>query len=159
MSPRRSCCGPSWTFGRVIRLRAATLGRRLEANRLRLFNLQLFHQVLVQAVCRDGELTILYSFQERWYTFPIPIFSLADRNFRSWLDRPDRWRRVDYGVHVVRRNFRGRNEQLLGNLQLGFNRKYELFYEAPGYGRRRPGRFRRGLFLLPQPFARLRYRG
>ncbi|MFD2785936.1 BamA/TamA family outer membrane protein [Hymenobacter rubripertinctus] len=118
-------------------LTAATLGRRLEANRRRLFNLQLFHQVLVQAVCREGELTLLYSVQERWYTFPIPIFSLADRNFRSWLDRPDRWQRVDYGLHVVRRNFRGRNEQLLGNLQLGFNRKYELFYEAPGYGRRR----------------------
>ncbi|OWP62795.1 hypothetical protein CDA63_12130 [Hymenobacter amundsenii] len=118
-------------------LAAATLGRRLEANRLRLFNLQLFNQVLVQAVCRDGELTVLYSFQERWYTFPIPIFSLADRNFQSWLDRPDRWKRVDYGLHIVRRNFRGRNEQLLGNLQLGFNRKYELFYEAPGYGRRR----------------------
>lgn len=118
-------------------LSASTLSKRLEANRRRIFNLQLFHQVLVQAVCRDGELTILYSVQERWYTFPIPIFSLADRNFRSWLNRSDRWQRVDYGLHLVRRNFRGRNEQLLGNLQLGFNRKYELFYEAPGYGRRR----------------------
>ncbi|SDY77374.1 POTRA domain-containing protein [Hymenobacter psychrophilus] len=118
-------------------LSAATLARRLELNRRRLFNLQLFHQVLVQAVCREGNLTVLYSFQERWYLFPIPIFSLADRNFASWRERPDRWRRVDYGVHLVRRNFRGRNEQLLGNLQLGFNRKYELFYEAPGYGRRR----------------------
>ena len=118
-------------------LSAATLARRLERNRRRLFNLQLFHQVLVKAVCRDGELTVLYSFQERWYIFPVPIFSLADRNFRSWLDRADRWQRVDYGLHLVRRNFRGRNEQLLGNLQLGFNRKYELFYEAPGYGRRR----------------------
>lgn len=118
-------------------LAAASLSRRLEANRRRLYNLQLFHQVLVQPVCRDGELTVLYSVQERWYIFPIPIFSLADRNFRSWLDRSDRGKRVDYGVHVVHRNFRGRNEQLLGNLQLGFNRKYELFYEAPGYGRRR----------------------
>lgn len=116
---------------------AAELSSRLEANRRRLFNLQLFHQVLVQVVCRDGELMVLYSVQERWYTFPIPIFSLADRNFRSWLDRSDRWQRVDYGLHVVHRNFRGRNEQLLANLQLGFNRKYELFYEAPGYGRRR----------------------
>ncbi|MET4108394.1 outer membrane protein assembly factor BamA [Hymenobacter sp. UYP22] len=118
-------------------LGTTSLIRRLETNRRRLYNLQLFHQVLVQPICRDGELTILYSVQERWYIFPIPIFSLADRNFRSWLDRPDRAKRVDYGVHVVHRNFRGRNEQLLGNLQLGFNRKYELFYEAPGYGRRR----------------------
>ncbi|GAB3240508.1 hypothetical protein GCM10027346_34790 [Hymenobacter seoulensis] len=116
---------------------AEALARRLELNRRRLFNLQLFHQVLVQAVCRNGELTILYSLQERWYTFPVPILSLADRNFRSWLDRPDRWQRVDYGLHLVRRNFRGRNEQLLANLQLGFNRKYELFYEAPGYGQKR----------------------
>jgi outer membrane protein assembly factor BamA len=118
-------------------LRADQLARRLEANRRRLYNLQLFHQVLAEVVCRDGNLTVLFSVQERWYTFPVPIFSLADRNFRSWLDRPDRWQRVDYGLHVVRRNFRGRNEDLTGNLQLGFNRKYELFYEAPGYGRRR----------------------
>jgi outer membrane protein assembly factor BamA len=118
-------------------LTTATLARRLEFNRRRLFNLQLFHQVLMQAVCREGTLTVLFSVQERWYTFPIPIFSLADRNFRSWLDRSDRWNRLDYGVHIVRRNFRGRNEQVLANIQLGFNRKYELFYEAPGYGKRR----------------------
>jgi outer membrane protein assembly factor BamA len=118
-------------------LSAAGLSRRLEANRRRLFNLQLFHQVLVQLACRNGELTVLFSVQERWYTFPIPIFSLADRNLRAWADRPDKWRRVDYGLHITRHNFRGRNEELLGNLQLGFNRKYELFYEAPGYGPRR----------------------
>lgn len=118
-------------------LPAAVLGRRLELNRRRLFNLQLFHQVLAQVVCRDGELTVLFSVQERWYTFPVPIFSLAERNFNAWANRSDRWRRVDYGVHVVRKNFRGRNEELTANLQLGFNRKYELFYEAPGYGRRR----------------------
>jgi outer membrane protein assembly factor BamA len=113
------------------------LARRLEANRLRIFNLQLFHGVLTQTVCRNGEITVLFSVQERWYTFPIPILSLADRNFRSWLDRPDRWRRVDYGLHLERKNFRGRNEEIRGNLQLGFNRKYELFYDTPGYGKLR----------------------
>ncbi|WP_054414160.1 BamA/TamA family outer membrane protein [Hymenobacter sp. DG25A] len=130
-------------------LAAAALPARLEANRRRLLNLQLFHSVLVQTVCRDGEITVLFSLQERWYTFPIPIFSLADRNIRSWLDRPDRWRRVDYGVHVVRNNFRGRNEQLRGNLQLGFNQKYEVFFENPGT-RQRPG------LALGASFARSR---
>ncbi|UOG75443.1 hypothetical protein MTX78_02340 [Hymenobacter tibetensis] len=118
-------------------LSTSSLGRRIEANRRRLFNLQLFHQVLTEVLCQDGSLTILFNFQERWYTFPVPILSIADRNFRSWADRPDRWRRVDYGVHLTRKNFRGRNEEVRANLQLGFNRKYELFYEAPGYGRRR----------------------
>ncbi|SHK01987.1 POTRA domain-containing protein [Hymenobacter psychrotolerans] len=118
-------------------LTAARLAKQLEANRRRLFNLQLFHQVLVQVACRNGELAVLFSVQERWYTFPVPIFSLADRNFRAWANRSDRWSRVDYGLHLTRNNFRGRNEVVRGNLQLGFNRKYELFYEAPGYGRRR----------------------
>jgi len=118
-------------------LTAGMLARRLEINRRRIFNLQLFHQVLTEVVCREGDLTVLFSVQERWYTFPVPILSIADRNFRAWADRSDRWRRVDYGLHLTRNNFRGRNEQLRGNLQLGFNRKYELFYEAPGYGRRR----------------------
>jgi outer membrane protein assembly factor BamA len=118
-------------------LSATVLATRIEANRRRLFNLQLFHQVLSEVVCQDGRLTILFSVQERWYTFPVPILSIADRNFRAWADRSDRWRRVDYGLHLTRKNFRGRNEDLLANLQLGFNRKYELFYEAPGYGRRR----------------------
>jgi outer membrane protein assembly factor BamA len=118
-------------------LTLADLPKQLEANRRRLFNLQLFHAVVAQASCANGRLLIVFGVQERWYTFPVPILSLADRNLRSWLNRSDRWRRVDYGVHLTRTNFRGRNEQLLANLQLGFNRKYELFYEVPGVGRYR----------------------
>ena len=112
----------------------ADLPARLEANRRRLFNLQLFHAVVAQASCANGKLVVVFGVQERWYTFPVPILSLADRNLRAWRARPDRWRRIDYGVHVVHNNFRGSNEQVTANLQLGFNRKYELFYEAPGLG-------------------------
>ena len=118
-------------------LALADLPVRLEANRRRLFNLQLFHAVVVQASCTGGSWLIVFGVQERLYTFPVPILSLADRNLRSWLNRSDRWRRVDYGLHLTRANFRGRNEQLSANLQLGFNRKYELFYEVPGVGRYR----------------------
>jgi outer membrane protein assembly factor BamA len=119
-------------------LDVADLRARLEANRRRLYNLQLFHAVLVQASCTSaGQLIILFNMQERWYVIPTPIFSIADPNFQRWRQRPDRWQRLDYGLHVVHTNFRGRAEQLTANLQLGFNRKYELFYEAPGFGRRR----------------------
>ncbi|WP_400192435.1 BamA/TamA family outer membrane protein [Hymenobacter sp. B81] len=120
-------------------LDVASLARRLEANRQRLFNLRLFTHVLTQVSCRDGEVIVLFALQERWYTFPVPILSYADRNLRAWWERPDRWRRLDYGLHVVRYNFRGRNEELRGNLQLGFNRKYELFYVTPQLGRHRLG--------------------
>lgn len=129
-------------------LQVAELAERLERNRARLYNLQLFNQVAAQATCRDGELIVLFGVQERWYTFPVPIFSFADRNIRSWLDRPDRWRRFDYGLHLTRYNFRGRNEQLLGNLQFGFNRKYELFYLTPSLGRFRRMGISAGASLL-----------
>lgn len=118
-------------------LTVADLAGRLEANRRRLFNLQLFHAVLAQGSCGGtGQLTVLFSVQERWYILPTPILSLAD-DFNRWRTRADRWQRIDYGLHVVDNNFRGRAEQLTANVQLGFNRKYELFYEAPGLGRRR----------------------
>ena len=118
-------------------LTVADLAGRLEANRRRLFNLQLFHAVLAQGSCGGtGQLTVLFSVQERWYILPTPILSLAD-DFNRWRTRADRWQRIDYGLHVVDNNFRGRAEQLTANIQLGFNRKYELFYEAPGLGRRR----------------------
>ncbi len=103
---------------------------RLELNRRRLFNLQLFHAVVCQAVCRDGRLLLVFTVRERWYLFPSPIFSLADRNPRAWLAKRD-YTRVDYGIHLVQQNFRGRNEQLVANVQHGFNRKYELFYTLP----------------------------
>jgi outer membrane protein assembly factor BamA len=119
-------------------LDVADLRARLEANRRRLYNLQLFHAVLVQASCTGaGQVIVLFNMQERWYVIPTPIFSIAETNFQRWRQRPDRWQRLDYGLHVVHTNFRGRAEQLTVNLQLGFNRKYELFYEVPGFGRRR----------------------
>jgi outer membrane protein assembly factor BamA len=108
----------------------AELPARLEANRRRLYNLQLFHAVTCQAVCSNGRLVIVFVVRERWYLFPSPIFSLAERNTRAWLARRD-FSRVDYGLHLVQQNFRGRNEQVVLNLQHGFNRKYELFYTLP----------------------------
>ncbi|WP_345222628.1 POTRA domain-containing protein [Hymenobacter koreensis] len=120
-------------------LNVASLTGRLEENRLRLFNLRLFTSVQQQITCRDGELIVLIAVQERWYTFPVPVLGIADRNFKAWYNRPDRWRRIDYGLYLVRSNFRGRNEEIRGNLQLGFNRRYELFYTVPQLGRRGAG--------------------
>ncbi len=119
------------------------LRARLEINRRRVFNLQLFHAVLWQVSCRGregvsgGDITLTLIVRERWYLFPVPIFSLAERNLRAWAARPDHWQRVDYGLHLVQNNFRGANEQLTLNLQHGFDRKYELFYTIPYFDRRR----------------------
>ncbi|WP_191907096.1 POTRA domain-containing protein [Adhaeribacter soli] len=117
-------------------LTSGELEKRLEKNRLRLYNLQLFHWVRYETVCQAGRVTIIFEVQERWYLFPVPIFSLADRNINAWLEKKD-FNRIDYGLHLVQYNFRGRNELLKANIQLGFNRKYELFYTVPYFNKKR----------------------
>lgn len=113
------------------------LRARLEANRRRVFNLRLFHAVLCQVTYQaGGGLLVTVVVRERWYIFPAPIFSLADRNLRAWLDHAD-LNRVNVGLHLSVFNFRGRNERLVLNLQHGFNRKYEYLYSIPYFDRHR----------------------
>lgn len=111
-------------------LLTAELEEKLEENRRRLFNLRLFHEVGYTYTCREGLVTVTYTMQERWYLYPIPIFDLADRNFNAWLERRD-WGRVDYGINLIRRNFRGRNEEVRVRLQQGFNKRLEFTYRVP----------------------------
>jgi outer membrane protein assembly factor BamA len=116
-------------------LEATQVDERLEENRKRLFNLRLFHEVGYTYTCREGRVTVLYTMQERWYLYPIPILDLADRNFNAWLERRD-WGRVDYGINLIRRNFRGRNEEVRMRVQQGFNKRLEFIYRVPYISRR-----------------------
>ncbi|MFT2009181.1 BamA/TamA family outer membrane protein [Pontibacter sp. 13R65] len=103
---------------------------RLEENRKRLLNLRLFHEVGFRYDCEGGQLSVVYFMQERWYLYPVLIFDYADRNFNAWLEKKDLGR-LDYGISLTRRNFRGRNEDVRLKLQHGFNRKVELSYRIP----------------------------
>nr|WP_255594288.1 POTRA domain-containing protein [Pontibacter sp. HSC-14F20] len=111
-------------------LATAELEEKLEENRRRLFNLRLFHEVGYTYTCREGLVTVTFTMQERWYLYPIPILDIADRNFNAWLERRD-WSRVDYGINLIRRNFRGRNEEVRIRLQQGFNKRLEFTYRVP----------------------------
>lgn len=106
------------------------LEQRLEENRKRLSNLRLFNSVSYGYSCQDGLLSVQYAVQERWYLYPKPSFSLADRNFNAWWDRKD-WSRINYGLTLHRRNFRGRNEDVRFRVQRGFNQRLEFSYRMP----------------------------
>ncbi|TXK36632.1 BamA/TamA family outer membrane protein [Pontibacter qinzhouensis] len=103
---------------------------RLEENRRRLLNLRLFHEVGFRYDCEGGQLAVVFFMQERWYLYPVLIFDFADRNFNAWLEKKD-LKRLDYGITLTRRNFRGRNEDVRLRLQHGFNRRLELSYRVP----------------------------
>ncbi|MFD2512756.1 BamA/TamA family outer membrane protein [Pontibacter locisalis] len=102
----------------------------LEENRKRLFNLRLFHHVNYTYTCNNGLVLVQYEVQERFYLYPIPILDFAERNFNAWLERKD-WSRIDYGINLVRKNFRGRNEDVRLRIQQGFNKRLELSYRVP----------------------------
>ncbi|GAB3823112.1 hypothetical protein GCM10028895_29430 [Pontibacter rugosus] len=99
-------------------------------NQKRLFNLRLFHHVNYTYTCDAGNLQIAYEVQERFYLYPVPIFDFADRNFAAWLEKKD-WSRIDYGLNLVQKNFRGRNEEVRVRVQRGFNKRLELAYRIP----------------------------
>lgn len=110
-----------------------SLRARLEKAEKQLLNSRLFNKVrLVPIWLRKGRARLIVGVEERWYTFPTPIFKLADRNFNEWLvNRDADLSRVSYGVRLYQENIRGRNEQLQLVAQTGFNQDYGLYYKIP----------------------------
>ena len=105
----------------------------LQADKNKLINTRLFNSVEIHVLELDKHLVdILIEVNERWYTFPIPIFSLADRNFNDWIQNQGaKLDRVNYGLRFYQYNLRGRNERLKGIVQFGFTKKFELSYSIP----------------------------
>ena len=68
--------------------------------------------------------------EERWYLWTYPIFEYADRNFNIWLKEKE-YERLNYGVHIIKYNFRGRREILNLKVRLGFREQYQVYYENP----------------------------
>jgi len=123
------------TFAPGDSLSAEELEPLLQENQRRLLNLRLFHHVSYTYTCSEGQVRVAYQVQERFYLYPIPIFDFADRNFNAWLEKKD-WSRIDYGLNLIRRNFRGRNEEVRVRVQRGFNKRLELGYRIPYVWRR-----------------------
>jgi outer membrane protein assembly factor BamA len=114
------------------------LPKILEKDQQRLFNLQLFNSVEVRAF-ESGIRTIdlLVEVNERWFTFPVPIFQLADRNFNEWWQNYNHdFNRVMYGLKLYQYNMRGRNETLTFTAQFGFMQRFELMYRVPYFDRK-----------------------
>lgn len=110
----------------------------LEWNANKVFNTLLFTKANVDMkVVNDSlqevkQVDLLVKVKERWYTFPNPIFELADRNFNEWWYLRNRdLSRVNYGMRFVQKNFRGRNEEVRIVAQGGFTRQFGVTYIIP----------------------------
>ena len=105
----------------------------LTRDKNKIYNLRLFNTVTVRVLQMTSiNIDILVEVTERWYLFPSPIFELSDRNFNEWYQNYHHdFSRVNYGIHLDQKNFRGRNETLRVTAQFGFARKFDLSYQIP----------------------------
>ncbi|MCI0750866.1 MAG: BamA/TamA family outer membrane protein [Flammeovirgaceae bacterium] len=105
----------------------------LKQDERKIFNTRLFNTVEVRTLeLEPNKVDILVEVHERWYTFPVPIFSLSDRNFNEWWETYNHdFRRTNYGLRLYQYNMRGRNETLRLTAQFGFQRLFELSYRMP----------------------------
>lgn len=105
----------------------------LDLDKKKLINTRLFNTVEIRTMeLQNNKVDLLVDLNERWYTFPSPIFELADRNFNEWWQNYNHdFKRINYGLRQYQFNMRGRNETLRFIAQLGFQRRFELLYRFP----------------------------
>lgn len=103
----------------------------LEQSKKNLLNTSLFNFVKIDwAIIDPEQVFIVIQVEERWYTFPLPIFEIDDNNFNTWWRDKD-YSRINYGGLLIRNNFRGRKEKLSLIAQFGFTERLRLKYEIP----------------------------
>lgn len=113
-------------------------GKMLEDNRLRILNTNLF--AVVEMNVKDwksgdlpvDEVNVNIKIIENFFVYPVPTFSLADRNFNVWWKEQNRdLNRTNYGLSLQHINTTGQRDPLSITVQLGYTQRLGLSYELP----------------------------
>jgi outer membrane protein assembly factor BamA len=125
------------TFHEGDTLTGAELRRETERSKQNLLNTSLFNFVTVAPYCsRDSLLPcsktdVIVSVRERWYTWPAPIFEVAEQNFNTWWRNGHNLQRASYGFFLWRYNFRGRKESIALICRFGYAQQFGAQYAIP----------------------------
>lgn len=87
----------------------------------RIFSLNLFYSVEVIPVIENKKNIIIINIKESWYIYPLPFLKLQNNDIAK----------SSYGLFLVYKNFRGRNEEIRGFVTLGYNPSYGVSYFNP----------------------------
>jgi len=93
----------------------------LEYNRERIYTLGIFSSVDLSVKKVRNENVLFIQVQESWYIYPLPFVTIKDRD----------WKKLSYGINVIIKNFRGRNELLETSGSLGYDPSIYLSYYSP----------------------------
>ncbi len=104
----------------------------LKQSRDNLINTSLFNFVNFDAFIHDTfpAARVEFTFVERWYLWPLPIFEVAERNLTEFIKSPS-FNRTNYGFYLVKENFRGRNERITVLVRAGYRQSYGITYRIP----------------------------
>ncbi|MEO0732814.1 MAG: hypothetical protein AAFZ52_08270 [Bacteroidota bacterium] len=123
------------TFGKGARIPAAELENELALTYNALMNTGLFAGIEIthsDSLLGPGRETVYLDIRETWYLYPVPVFSLADRNFNVWWrDQNRSLDRVDVGARLTYYNFTGRRDRLRLGFTTGYTRRYQVGYRLP----------------------------
>jgi outer membrane protein assembly factor BamA len=109
------------------------LKTKIESSKNNLFNTFLFNKTSIAIVdSTANSVSLKITVAERWYTYPLPIMEIADRNFNVWwVEQHHNIKRLNAGMALLKRNIRGRNETLTLVAQTGYTRQLGFQYEFP----------------------------
>jgi outer membrane protein assembly factor BamA len=78
----------------------------------------LFNRVELTLIPQENNYILLIEVTERLYIYPLPIFTLHDRD----------WEKISYGISLSHQNFRGQNEKLRTAIWFGYRSGYGISY-------------------------------
>lgn len=103
----------------------------LDRSRQNVLNTGLFYfAAFTKTIKQNQHIDLNLQLSEAWYTWPVPIFELVDRNFNVWLQSKD-FSRINYGFYLTRYNFRGRKETLDLAFRSGYTHQLGFSYSIP----------------------------
>ena len=112
-------------------LTTAELEMLIKRSKENLFNTSLFNYITINLIDIDSvNKQVFILLEERWYLWPYLIFEQADRNLSSFFHNGD-WSRINYGLMLIKFNFRGRRETLKFKARLGYKEQLQIYYDIP----------------------------
>jgi len=123
------------TFGKGARIAEDDLEEEVALTYAALMNTGLFASVDISysdSLLGPRKFQIFIDIRETWYIYPVPVFSLADRNFNVWWrDENHSLDRVNLGAKLSYYNFTGRRDRFKIGYTTGYTRRYEAGYRLP----------------------------
>ncbi|MEE2953765.1 MAG: POTRA domain-containing protein [Bacteroidota bacterium] len=131
------------SFEKGDSLTVSELILEIQQSEKNLKNMQLFNFLKITFLMKNNNrFNIKIVVVEQWYVFPYPILEVSERNFNVWWDEfkasnYSDFSRVNYGVFLNWRNFRGKNEILKLKFRRGFKEHYLAEYNIPYINKRK----------------------